>query len=138
MTSPITRRRRIVALAAVGAGLALTPVAAMAASASPTINAPMATAAATTTTVKAKTTTTTTPTTTRTYEVIAGTFTTKAAADKRLAAITAAKIKGLTEVKIGKTVTRYRIEDKPLTKVAAQAKVKELHTAKFFAYFVIN
>ena len=137
MTSPITRRRRIVAIAAVGAGLALTPVAAMAASASPTINASTATAA-TTTTVKAKTTTTTTPTTTRTYEVIAGTFTTKAAADKRLAAITAAKIKGLTEVKIGKTVTRYRIEDKPLTKVAAQAKVKELHTAKFFAYFVIN
>ena len=135
-------RRRVVTIAAMTIGLVVTPAAALAVSATSGPSAAAATTAATTTTVAKKTTTTSTTvaTTTKTYEVIAGTFKTKANADKRLALIVAKKITGLTVVKIGKTTatTRYRIEKTGLSKTDAKALVKSLHTSKFFAYFVAH
>ena len=149
-----TSRRKILAIAALSAGLTLVPAAAFASPASHSATAlpsrtttttttlPPAATTTTTTTPKTTTTKTTTSTTSTTktaitYEVIAGTFKTKAGADKRLAAITAKQISGLTVVKIGKTAhtTRYRIELKGLTKTDAKAMVKSLRADKFFAFF---
>ncbi len=148
----LASRRKILAVTALSAGLTLVPAAVFASPAShPASALPSRTTSTTTTTVPPATTTTTTPKSTTstssttktatkavtTYEVIAGTFKTKAGADKRLAATTAKKISGLTIVKLGKTThtTRYRIEMKGLTKTAAKAMVKSLRADKFFAFF---
>jgi cell division protein FtsN len=140
----VTSRRKILAVAAMSAGLTLVPAAAFASPAQRSLTALPTPATATTVPPAAATTTTTTPksttSTTKTtisYEVIAGTFKTKAGADKRLAAITAKQISGLAVVKIGKTAhtTRYRIEVKGLTKTDAKAMVKSLRADKFFAFF---
>ncbi|MCU1395895.1 MAG: hypothetical protein JWM34_4323 [Ilumatobacteraceae bacterium] len=147
MTNPGVHRQRKIVVALVAAGIAFVPVTAIASAASPsqlagavtttTVKASTSTTTPTSTTVK--TTTATTATTTKKYEVIAGTFKTKAAADKRLAAITKKGITDITEVTLGKTAktTRYRLEDKGITKVAAKAKVKALHADTFFAYYVL-
>jgi hypothetical protein len=148
----LASRRKILAVAALSAGLTLVPAAVFASPTShPASAAPSRTTSTTTTTTVPATTTTTTPksttstastpkaatTTAVTYEVIAGTFKTKAGADKRLAAITAKQISGLTIVKLGKTAhtTRYRIEEKGLAKADAKALVKSLRADKFFAFF---
>ncbi len=150
----LASRRKILAVAALSAGLTLVPAAVFASPTShPASAAPSpsrTTSTTTTTTTVPATTTTTTPksttstastpkaaTTAVTYEVVAGTFKTKAGADKRLAAITAKQISGLTIVKLGKTAhtTRYRIEEKGLAKADAKALVKSLRADKFFALF---
>ena len=137
-----TKHRRTLTVAGLGIVLAVTPGAAFAstsASASPSA-ATTTTVAAPTTTTKATTTAPTTAPTTKTYEVIAGTFKTKASADKRLAAITAKSITGLTVVKIGKTAktTRYRVEQTGLTKTDAKSKEKAIKAAGFHARYVAH
>ena len=147
-------RKRVIGFTVLGLSIVAVPAVAMASSPSSSPTATTATTVkATTTTTLPKTTTTlaktattvlknktttTAPKTTKTYEVIAGTFTTKAAATKRLKAINAKKITGLTIVQIGKTKIKYRLETTGLTKAKAIAAVKLLKSDKFFAYYVVN
>lgn len=129
-----THPRRIVPALALGIGLALTPIAAFASSASP-----VATKTITTTTVPTPTTIkTTTPTTTKkvkNYRVVSGTFKTKAEAATQLAKITKAGIKGMTmdtRTKTGGT-TRYVVEEIKMKKQDAKTLVAALKKAGFKA-----
>jgi cell division protein FtsN len=98
-----------------------------------------------TATTAPKTTTTTTPKpatapATKTYTVVAGTYRTQAKADKRLAAITAKGINGLSVVQIGKTAksTRFRVEETGLARADARTLWKQLRKAHFFAYYTAH
>jgi hypothetical protein len=144
-------RKRVIGFTVLGLSVVAVPAVAMASS--PSSSPTATTVKATTTTTPAKTpppttakatTATITPKATapkaaKTYEVIAGTFTTRAAAQKRLTAINKnKKIVGLTIVTIGKTHIKYRLEETGLTKAKAIAAVKVLKTGKFFAYYVVH
>ncbi|MCU1388915.1 MAG: hypothetical protein JWL72_2253 [Ilumatobacteraceae bacterium] len=131
-----TLRRRVLTIAIIGSGVLATPAAALAVSSGSRAVSTTTTSTTTPTSTTTKPTTKTGTTTAVTYEVIAGTFHTKAKADTRLTAITNKKITGLSIVTIGKTTKRYRIEATGLTKTAAKALVKSLTAAKFFAYSV--
>jgi len=137
--------RTIIAAGALGLGLLAAPAIA---SAAPSSAHHVAVVRVSTTAVAPKTTPTT-PTTTpkttkvavvKTYTVVAGTFRTQALADKRLAAITAKGINGLSVVKIGKTVrsTRFRVEESAMARADAKGLWKQLHKAHFFAYYTAH
>lgn len=142
-----THPRRIVPALALGIGLALTPIAAFASSASPvatktitttTVPTPTTVKTTTPTTVKTTTIKTTTPTTTKkvkNYRVVSGTFKTKAEAATQLAKITKAGIKGMTmdtRTKTGGT-TRYVVEEIKMKKQDAKTLVAALKKAGFKA-----
>ena len=141
-----THPRRLVPALALGIGLALTPIAAFASSASPvatktittTVPTPTTVKTTTPTTVKTTTIKTTTPTTTKkvkNYRVVSGTFKTKAEATAQLAKITKAGIKGLTmdtRTKTGGT-TRYVVEEIKMKKQDAKTLVAALKKAGFKA-----
>ena len=134
-----THPRRLVPALALGIGLALTPIAAFASSASPVATKTITTTTVPTpTTVKTTTIKTTTPTTTKkvkNYRVVSGTFKTKAEATAQLAKITKAGIKGLTmdtRTKTGGT-TRYVVEEIKMKKQDAKTLVAALKKAGFKA-----
>jgi cell division protein FtsN len=140
---PFTRSpRTIIAAGALGLGLLGVPALA---SAAPTPAAHPAAVVHVTATTAPKTTTTTTPKpatapATKTYTVVAGTYRTQAKADKRLAAITAKGINGLSVVQIGKTAksTRFRVEETGLARADARTLWKQLRKAHFFAYYTAH
>ena len=140
----VTRSTRtLIAAGALGLGLLGAPALASAAPAAH--HAAVVHVAGSSTTPKTTSTTTTTPkpaTTpaTKTYTVVAGTFRTQAQADKRLAAITAKGINGLSVVKIGKTAksTRFRVEETGLARADAKTLWKQLRKAHFFAYYTAH
>jgi cell division protein FtsN len=139
--SVIRSPRTLIAAGALGLGLLGVPALASAAPSTHHTAVIHVTSAPTTTAPK-KTTATTTPKpattpSTKTYTVVAGTFRTQAQADKRVAAITAKGINGLSVVQIGKTAksTRFRVEETGLARTDAKTLWKQLRKAHFFAYF---
>lgn len=116
----------IIGATAIGLALAMVPSVAIA---SPGVTAVRTTVHAIETAAKK-------PVATASYEVIAGTFKTNAAAQTRLDAITAKNITGLSIVALpvhGKHAARYRVHESGLTRAAARALVKSLHQSHFFA-----
>ena len=134
-----THLRRLVPALALGIGLALTPIAAFASSASPVATKTITTTTVPTpTTVKTTTIKTTTPATVKkvkNYRVVSGTFKTKAEAATQLAKITKAGIKGMTMDKGTKTggTTRYVVEEIKMKKQDAKTLVAALKKAGFKA-----
>ena len=130
-----THIRRLVPALALGIGLALTPIAAFASSASPDATKTITTTTVPTpTTPKTTTPKTTTPKTTKkvkNYRVVSGTFKTKAEAAAHLAAIAKAGIKGMTVDK--ETKARYVVEETKMKKQDARTLVAALKKAGFKA-----
>lgn len=140
-------KARILTIGLVAAGLGLVPTVAHATSsgssgtttATTTPKAPATTTVAATPKSAATTTASTAPKTTTTtgrYEVVSGTYSTKAKADKHLAALDAAGLKGFSVHEIGKKIKRYRVEERHLTKAEAKAAVKSLHASKFVGFYI--